>query len=383
MKSSSFKRNVTLCLFLSATLLPAQTPPNTLSEEEEKAGYDLLFNGQDLGGWHGYRTPDRVPSDVWSVRTDAPLGTRLQNRNSHKQHLLSDKTYTNFDLKIDVMTPVGGNSGIFVRYEEVATSAENARSGPEMQVCGPQHYDCRNVEHSFGTCYDLFPVNASIRSSWYNTPGEWNQIRIVAYDSNYVHYGNGMKLLEYKIGTQAFLQAYNASKYASDGNNGRYYDIHPGSILLQDHSTDGQAFRSIKAKTLSAHPFTQEFPDGDWPEELDQEYVFGKRGCTDPGADNYDSDAEVDDGTCQEVSVNSRTEAELNAGLIRKGGEWKIHLSAPHTSAKLYSISGTEVALRQNGDESEYSMRGGIAPGLYVLQVQLEGNSATRMLMIP
>ena len=122
----------------------------------------------------------------------------------------------------------------------------------------------------------MFPVASTIRITWYNPPGSWNQLRIIAYDSSYVHYGNGKKLLEYKIGTQAYLQAYNESKYVSDGNNGRYYHIHPGGILLQHHGEPGITFRNIKIKELNMHPFNREFKDGKWPDALAQTFVFGR-----------------------------------------------------------------------------------------------------------
>src|SRR5690606_6479248 len=63
--------------------------------------------------------------------------------------------------------------------------------------------------------------------------------------------------------------------YVSDGNNGRYYHIHPGGFLLQHHGETGITFRNAKAKELNMHPFKREFLDGKWPDELPQDYVFG------------------------------------------------------------------------------------------------------------
>jgi Domain of Unknown Function (DUF1080) len=247
---------------------------NQLTTDEAAAGYDLLFNGVDLNNWHAYRLTD--VTDAWTVKTNAPLGPRIENGNGNKLPILTDKKFTNFDLKIDVQTPVNGNSGVFTRYEEVATQSGNARSGPETQVCGPSHSDCASPKNGFGASYDMFQVKESLRTTWYNAPGSWNQLRIIAYDSNYVHYGNGKKLLEYKIGTPEYVAAYNASKYVSDGNNGRYYHIHPGGFLLQHHGETGITFRNIKAKELTVHPFKKDFPDGKWPDTLSQSFVLEK-----------------------------------------------------------------------------------------------------------
>ncbi|MEO6096263.1 MAG: DUF1080 domain-containing protein [Fibrobacteria bacterium] len=269
-------RIATSGIFASLLISTAVAQDNQLTPKEVEYGYDLLFNGVDLKGWHGYKLPDDRAPDAWYVATNTPLGPRLQNRSSNKNHLLSNKKYKNFDLKLEAQTPAAGNSGVFVRYEEVVASTEQSRSGPEMQVCGPSHNDCVSPEHSFGAAYEIKQVTESIRTTWYKPPGQWNQMRIIAFDSNYVHYGNGVKLLEYKIGTPEFIAAYNDSKYARDGNNGRYYHIHEGSVLLQDHSTTGQTFRNIKAKSLDVHPFKREFADGKWPDALPQDFVFGK-----------------------------------------------------------------------------------------------------------
>ena len=369
---------------LLAGELWAQSPPNTLSEEEETAGYDLLFNGRDLNNWHAYR--ESAVTDAWAVRTNDPLGPRIENGNGRKVPVLTDKRYMNFDLKIDFQTPPGGNAGIFTRYEENAESYWRERSGPELQICGPEHSDCQSSIHTVGSCYDMFPVARALRDTWYNPPGEWNQIRIVAFDSNYVHYGNGLKLLEYKIGTEEFMAAYNRSQYASDGNNGNYYDIHPGGILLQHHGETGMTFRNIIAKELDVHPFTREFPSGEWPSALDQEFVFGKRGCTDATADNYDPTAEVNDGTCEEVEVKHRPDPALTARLIHKSGEWRIRLPSSHTSIRLYATSGVEIELQKTQSTSEYSIPSEVTPGLYFLKVVRSSNqtdSESRLLAVP
>jgi Domain of Unknown Function (DUF1080) len=303
---------------------------NKLNSAEASAGYDLLFNGVDLKDWHAYRLT--TAGDAWSVKTNAPLGPRIEIGSGTQLPILTNKKYTNFDLKIDVQTPANGNSGIFTRYEEVATSSANARSGPETQVCGPSHPDCASVEHNFGSCYDMFGVLPALRTSWYNPPGSWNQLRIIAFDSNYVHYGNGKKLLEYKIGTADFIKAYNASKYVSDGNNGRYYDIHPGGILLQHHGETGITFRNIKAKALTVHPFKKDFPTGKWPDTLSQEAVL--EGVT--------------------TSLSRQGEYQPGFAMLHVGkDQMRIRLAADAQDFSAFNIQGKPVAFAK-ADPQEY-----------------------------
>ena len=113
------------------SLVQAQDNINKLTSDESAAGYDLLFNGTNLTNWHNYGGAD--VSDAWKVRTNTPLGVRIEISSGTIQNILTDKPYKNFDFKVDVQTPANGNSGIFFRYEEEEPNAFDYRSGPEFQ----------------------------------------------------------------------------------------------------------------------------------------------------------------------------------------------------------------------------------------------------------
>jgi hypothetical protein len=341
-----------------ATLSHAQDFTNKLTPDETAAAYDLLFNGTDLKGWHGYRTTT-VP-DAWTVKTTAPLGARIENGNGNKTNILTDKKYKNFDFKLEVQTPAGGNSGIFVRYEENSTSVADHRSGPETQICGPNHPDCGSALVAFGACYDMFPPKLT---NWYNPPGSWNQLRIIAYDSNYVHYGNGKKLLEYKIGTQEFLAAYASSKYASDGNNGRYYDIHAGGLMLQHHGETGITFRSLKAKELDTHPFKREFKDGKWPDTLSQDFAFGKPTTRLGAAPGYSG---------PDISISASGPAST---LVKVAGE--------HSGFEALMVDGRALPFRKLSDGGYLLDRARLPGGLGIVRLRAAGRTVSKIIGLP
>jgi hypothetical protein len=58
---------------LWATMVPvnvtADSPPNTLTEEEKEAGWKLLFNGQNFDGWHNFKRDGVRPG--WQVKDEA------------------------------------------------------------------------------------------------------------------------------------------------------------------------------------------------------------------------------------------------------------------------------------------------------------------------
>lgn len=351
--STEFSRKVRfarLWIGLPALVAGAQTE-NTLSQKEASAGYDLLFNGADLDAWHAYRMT--AVTDAWKVRTDTPLGPRIQNGAGNKLAILTDKTYRNFDLKVDVHVPPNGTSGIFTRFEEVLASPLIQASGPEFHVCGSSQNDCQAPLHRFGACFDMFPVVDSLRSTWFKPSGEWNQVRIVAFDSHYVHYGNGKKLLEYKIGTPEFFQAYERSKYFVDGNNDRYYDIHPGGILLNHHGEEGIGFRNIKAKELAVHPFFREFPDGKWPDTLPQEFVFGELSAGSPS--------------------QGRSAPPVFTSWRGGPGEILIRFTLPPSEVRAYELDGRRVELQVMDARTHAVRRRAGGPDLIALRYTVEG----------
>ena len=77
--------------------------------------------------------------------------------------------------------------------------------------------------------------------------GAWQHARIVARaDGTVEHWLNGVKVLEFKRGSDDYRAHVAASKFKSTPGFG---EAAKGRILLQDHG-DAVAFRSIKIRPL-------------------------------------------------------------------------------------------------------------------------------------
>jgi 3-keto-disaccharide hydrolase len=95
-------------------------------------GWVELFNGKDLTGWK-LVNPDGP--NGWSVK-DGIL-TNVSTEQQRSTDLMTERTFTDFELHVEFRVPPGGNSGVYPqgRYEvQVLDSASATELGPG--ICG-------------------------------------------------------------------------------------------------------------------------------------------------------------------------------------------------------------------------------------------------------
>ncbi len=73
-------KKILVAFLVSITFVNAQTP-NTLSSQEKKEGWKLLFNGKDVTGWHSYGA--KGIGSAWLVENGA-LKLNVPNRAGNK-----------------------------------------------------------------------------------------------------------------------------------------------------------------------------------------------------------------------------------------------------------------------------------------------------------
>lgn len=101
----------------------------------QEGDFKPLFNGKDLSGWVG-------PQDttLFSVEDGEIVGKTEEGQLKKNEFLVTDRPYTNFELKARVKIH-GGNSGIQVRS---AREEDGAVGGPQVDV----------ADGFFGVLYD-------------------------------------------------------------------------------------------------------------------------------------------------------------------------------------------------------------------------------------
>lgn len=222
----------------SASLAAAETAPNTLTPDEQAAGWRLLWDGSSATGWRGTRA-DVFPTKGWQVK-DGVL-TVLKSEGHGGGDIVTRETFGNFELSVEFKLTPGANSGIkyFV--------AENTSLGLEYQLLDdalhPDAKGGRNGNRTLGSVYDLYPASAA---KPVKPIGEWNTARIVSRGPRVEHWLNGEKVADYERFTAAFRRDVADSKYATSPGFGEWKE---GRILLQDHG-DEVHFRNIKIRAL-------------------------------------------------------------------------------------------------------------------------------------
>src|SRR5437773_6615160 len=232
-------RSAALAATAVLVLLPAVVPalsaqsPNTLSPAERAAGWRLLFDGKTTAGWRGFKM-DSMPAG-WQV-VDGAL-TRVAAAGD----IVTREQFKNFELSLEWNVAPGGNSGIFYRASEDETAIY--WTAPEMQVLDDAaHPDGQSRLTAAGSDYGLYPSPAGI----VKPAGQWNQARIIVNGNHVEHWLNGVKVVEYELGSPDWEARVKASKFADHPRYGRNAE---GYIGLQEHEFR-VAYRNIKIRVL-------------------------------------------------------------------------------------------------------------------------------------
>lgn len=232
---------------------PATTPPvdNTLTEKEKREGWQLLFDGQNIKGWHNYGKTTMGKSWIIaenSIHLDAQPNPSGGWQAPDGGDIVSDEEFGDFELSLDWKIAPCGNSGVIYRIiEDPAKYDYPWKTGPEMQVLDNAcHPDSKFPKHRAGDLYDLIECKyVTVKPG-----GEWNHARLICKNGKVEHWLNNRKVVEIKMfegnkPTKKWLDLIAGSKFAKLSAD--FGLSQKGRIALQDHG-DPVWYKNIKIR---------------------------------------------------------------------------------------------------------------------------------------
>jgi hypothetical protein len=236
------------CILLALTAALHATVPNTLTIEEQRAGWKLLWDGKTAEGWRSARA-DKFPAKGWQMKDGVLLVLKSDGSEGGRGgDIVTREKYSDFELSVDFKITPGANSGIKYFVDAELNKGPGSSIGLEYQILDdvrhPDAKEGRNGNRTLASVYDLYPASAAKRS---NPVGEWNTARVVSRGAHVEHWLNGEKVVEYDRFTPTFRKDVQESKYKTWPGFGEWKD---GHILLQDHG-DEVHFRNLKIRVLT------------------------------------------------------------------------------------------------------------------------------------
>lgn len=225
--------------------------PNTLTDNEKRKGWRLLWDAKTTDGWRSARGPE-FPKTGWVIEDGELIVLETGGGEAEAGgDIITKEKFGNFELIVEFKLTEGANSGIKYFVDAELNQGAGSSIGPEFQLLDDEkHPDAKmgvNGNRTVGSLYDLITAtNLSIpgRNKTFNGIGKWNRARIVVDGAKVEHWLNGYKVVEYERGTPMWRGLVAYSKYKKWPNFG---ELPQGHILLQDHGNKVH-FRSVKIR---------------------------------------------------------------------------------------------------------------------------------------
>ena len=217
---------------------------NGLTAQEADAGWELLFDGSSLEHWRSYQQETLDPG--WAIENGCLA------RVGGGGDIISRRQFGDFELKLEWRISDSGNSGIFIRGDELGDSIHH--SGYEMQILdNAGHWDARNPTHRSGAYYDMIAPDHDTTVP----AGTWNQVHILAKGQDVEFRLNGRVTAAFTQGSSQWQALYADSKFT---DRPRYGTLLRGHIGFQDH-WDKVWLRNIRILELTPPSASSSAPE--------------------------------------------------------------------------------------------------------------------------
>ena len=149
------------------------------------SGWVSLFNGRDLSGWKNNG------QEKWIVDDGTVLG---ESTVGHYGYLTTEKTYSDFVLRLKFKCETDGNSGVFTRSRITGNSPATGPDIEGMQVEIDPTRHTGGIYESGRRGWVAMPVPAGEQAI---KPRDWNDLEIAAEGRHYVTRLNGVQCVDF------------------------------------------------------------------------------------------------------------------------------------------------------------------------------------------
>ena len=207
---------------------------NSLTKAEEKAGWQLLFEGKDLNTHWRNIGQKEVTGKGWVIEK----GVLVKQEGKAAGNLLTRRTWTDYEFAWEWKIGPKGNNGVKYMVLE-----KRGAIGHEYQMIDDRHWQQKPMSQT-GTFYVVLPREVKLTEPV--RIDKWNQSRIKVEGKKVEHWLNGQKILTYSLGSDRVLEGVAQSKFKKFPGFGKKVT---GHILLTDHK-DRCEFRNLKIREI-------------------------------------------------------------------------------------------------------------------------------------
>jgi len=207
---------------------------NSLTNAEEKAGWQLLFDGKDLNAHWRNIGQKEVTGKGWIIEK----GILVKQEGKEAGNLLTRRTWTDYEFTWEWKIGPKGNNGVKYMVLE-----KRGAIGHEYQMIDDRHWQQKPMSQT-GTFYVVLPREVKLAEPV--RIDKWNQSRIKVQGKKVEHWLNGQKILTYSLGGNRVLAGVAKSKFKKFPGFGKKVT---GHILLTDHK-DRCEFRNLKIREI-------------------------------------------------------------------------------------------------------------------------------------
>jgi hypothetical protein len=198
-----------------------------LDDREKGDGFVPLFNGKDLDGWRCHDGKEAV----WKVEDGL-----LVCAGSGGGWLGTEKTYSDFVVRLEYRLRPGGNSGVYLRAPD---TGHISRVGMEVQILDDDYPSYQHIDY-YQYCGSLYHLVAPTRRLT-KPAGQWNAMEVRAEGRRVMVVLNGVKIVDADLDRLRQDEAVAREHPGLARTSGR--------IGLQSHS-ERVEFRRLRVKEL-------------------------------------------------------------------------------------------------------------------------------------